>query len=47
MAVCGEKLALEGLGPLMSAGKDKLLLLVVLFIANYVGGDETRSVGAM
>ena len=47
VAVYGKALALEGLGPLMSAGKDRLLLLVVLFIANCVGGDEIRSVGVM
>ena len=46
MAVCGKTPALKGLGPLMSAGKDRLLL-VVLFIANCVGGDETRTVGAI
>ena len=46
VAVCGKTPALKGLGPLMSAGKDRLLL-VVLFIANCVGGGETRSVGAM
>ena len=40
--------ALEGLEPLMSAGKDNWLLLVIEFIADSVVGDLTRTaVGAM